>query len=257
MKRQVNIAPEVRAVLGAGGVMLATDPRQLDRVRCPICSDWAADDEPMELIIMRAGRMGRISYTHTRCLTSQVIRLPADTMHDLRRPGTADCRCALRLVSPRAIVIIDLPGTLFTLSGSLDTSDLLVRSFIRDGFDLLTDLEQPLPRVDDWSATFTQTTLTVMGHRTEPHYEGSYATSRDWLNEARKSGEVVLMTGSQLGMREAAPMETIDERLLDRQAVAARIPVSVDQAIATQRDLRRNTRCPCGSGLKYRHCHGQ
>jgi len=41
-------------------------------------------------------------------------------------------------------------------------------------------------------------------------------------------------------------------RAVGRRAPA---PVTAEQAVAAE-DARRNARCPCGSGLRYKHCHG-
>ena len=74
---------------------------------------------------------------------------------------------------------------------------------------------------------------------------------------ARQAGE----RASRLGARERE-LDTRDEQLRNKEAHLA----AWEHRIRTQRmsgasvravtKVGRNERCPCGSGMKYKHCHG-
>ncbi len=261
MTRVVNIAPEVAAAVGADGVKLATDPVRLQHVRCAECRQWTAADEPMELIVTEAGNMTRICMTHPGCLTSRVIELPPDGMADLmgiHAGPDAYCRCSMRITAPRGLLIIDMPATVFTLVGAEETQDVLVSLLLEDGFALYTEVSQALPLLANWSATFIRGMAIVARTGNDPLYEGTFDTTSDWIEEARSTGEIVVVTGSQLGIRDAQAFDAFnDERILDGRAVAARMSVKFDEALARSSSPARNDPCPCGSGRKYRRCHGR
>lgn len=59
-------------------------------------------------------------------------------------------------------------------------------------------------------------------------------------------------TGAEAGFAEL----TIASAAADRRLRAATIRTAVAEDFGAMKAVGRNQPCPCGSGKKYKHCHG-
>lgn len=255
--RHVVIAPEVERVLGPAAVREALDPVRLRRVRCASCDVWLTDDEPAEAVLFIAGGTHRLVLTHPRCRRSSVIELPATEQDDLI-PGARDgmdatCRTAMRSGAPRALFLVEARAAQLGLVSATDTQDLGTAALLNLGADLLTNLDQDLPTLDGWRAEFSGGTATIAPPGQPPLFSGSFSTEHRWREEVLKSGVVVLIYGTRMGLRDEDLISLFDEAILSGRVVGAILPAAIDQYIE---QVGRNDPCPCGSGRKYKQCHG-
>ncbi|MDR0406698.1 MAG: SEC-C domain-containing protein [Holosporales bacterium] len=52
-------------------------------------------------------------------------------------------------------------------------------------------------------------------------------------------------------------MEGLDETLLPHTNNALETGLIPGESAEVEQNISRNALCPCGSGLKYKHCHGK
>jgi hypothetical protein len=259
--RTLHVSDDVAEALGADGVRAATDPMALRRVRCAVCGEWADSEEQMELILMRVGRFTRVVATHPDCQRSQIVEIPAEEFAGiLPAPEGSDVysRCMMRVTSPRSILAVDMAQSVLTFEGAGETRDAALSLLLEDGFALYTDIGQELDRVDDWRAEFEASNVTIgrsTGH-VPPLYSGEFDTTPEWLDDAKRAGEILLVTGTHLGLRDGDRAGEFEGAMRSARVVAARVPAHF-RAPTAARAPRRNDPCPCGSGRKFKLCHGR
>jgi len=209
----------------------------------------------MAISVIVVPQLTRVFATHPSCKASEVLHLPNARPEELLPiEGGIDAIAApaVRVVAPHAVLFIEMTASLTTDAGPVDFMDLHLKNLLGQGFVLLTALDDDVPRVAGWNALLAGESIRVTSADDVPLYEGPLAQNEPWADVATRAGELVIISGTVLGLRDVDPMRSIKSAISSGGVVGG--IVSLSTAISR---VPRNSPCPCGSGRKYKQCHGR
>lgn len=253
--RRVLVSPAVEAELDPAALAQALTPQRLERARCGVCNRWADVDEPMAISVIVGRGLKRTFATHPKCAPSQVLRDDSDDPSGMMPKDGLDVLAVplIRRPAPHGVVAIEMTGSLTTSAGPTDLVDISISTLLEEGFGLLmSTLDQDIPRPSGWRAIIGAGQLEVTSPAGVPLYLGPVVEMSPWLDAIERSGELVVVAGSLLGTRDPDPVASLEVAIGAGRAVAGIVPANRRVEAAP-----RNALCPCGSGRKYKHCHGR
>ncbi len=101
--------------------------------------------------------------------------------------------------------------------------------------------------------------LSVFGEHTAGEWPmfAQHATEKLGNREARIEARERIVDTDEARMRERSErLQCWEDGLVARQQQAELVPKQLSSAQTVRTKIGRNERCPCGSGLKYKRCHG-
>ena len=253
--REVLLAPEVEAELTPAERRSAVNPG-VDRARCALCHEWAGEGEPLAVSLIVAGTMRRTFATHPACAPSRLVR-SLDEDPGAVVPGDGFDAAVLPVrwpVPPHAAVIVEMTGPLATGTGTgtPDLVDVFVSTLVDAGLVPISRPGDDVPLLTGWRAVVGDGQLEIDSPDRGPVYWGPVDAPVVWLEAVEAAGQLVVVTGSSLGARDAEPLGSLEVAMQAGRAFAGIVPAARRVARAA-----RNAPCPCRSGRKYKHCHGR
>jgi hypothetical protein len=114
-----------------------------------------------------------------------------------------------------------------------------------------------LGHVPGWTCEVRRDAILVLNPLGEGVFRAALpALSDDWLSEVRATASAALyLLDRPLGDDPA--QVALEEAAVAGPVPAASVRTAVDDAYGTPDAVGRNEPCPCGSGRKYKHCHGR
>ncbi|MEZ5340932.1 MAG: SEC-C metal-binding domain-containing protein [Acidimicrobiales bacterium] len=153
-------------------------------------------------------------------------------------PGRAEAFLRTN-ASPRAVLLIasdvELPSDWPANSGGADDN---------------------LGHVLGWTLEVRRNDIVIMNPLGEGMVKAPLPPLSDgWLQNARHDGSCAVYIGRDED-EAATTLLTIDGLARNPGSVAATIRTSIADDYGTPEKVGRNEPCPCGSGKKFKHCHG-